>query len=399
MYITCKIALKPNKEQEKIFWSWANATRFVYNFALDMKSRAYQEKNISVSWNDIVKIITRLKRGEEYKWLLEVPSETIKYAVKDMDNAFKKFFSGAGYPKFKRKNKTVPSFYTRYDKLHSVDDRHIKICGLKKPIKTYEKCLIPKKPMNPRIKYDGKYWYLTYGVELIPQNRDIPIISKKFKNYQEMHSKDPSGPLGIDLGIINTAVCSNGVTYSNINRTNTEIVRLMKKKKRLQRKLSRKYIENNKQFSSLPNELKKGQHLGKSNNIIKLERQIKLTQRRINNIRNNFINEMTIEIVKTKPSKIVIEDLAVSNMMKNVYLAKSIQEQKWYDIRRQLEYKSELYGVPLQAAKRFYASSKIYSNCGHMNKQLTLRDRVYICPYCKLTIDRDYNASINLSRQ
>ena len=106
---------------------------------------------------------------------------------------------------------------------------------------------------------------------------------------------------------------------------------------------------------------------------------------------------MTYEIVKTKPSKIVIEDLSVSNMMKNKYLAKSIQEQKWYGIRQQLEYKGALYNISVQIAPRFYASSKTCSNCGHINKKLTLADRVYICPKCGLKIDRDYNASINLS--
>lgn len=399
MYLTCKIALKPNKEQEQTFWEWSNAARFIYNFALGLKSKAYQEQDIKLSWNDITKIITQLKQNEDYKWLSEIPSETIKYAVKDMDTAFRKFYSGAGYPKFKKKNKTVPSFYTRYDKLHSTDNNHIKICGIKEPIKTYEVCLIPAKPRNPRIKYDGKYWYLTFGVELIPENKDIPTISNKFKTYQEIKQKEYSEPLGIDLGILNTAVCSNGKVYININKTNTEIQRLERKKRRLQQQLSRKYIENNKQFYKLDNNEKKDKHPNKSKNIIKLEHKIKLIQRRINNIQDNYINNMTTEIVKTKPSKIVIEDLAVSNMMKNKYLVRHIQEQKWYEIRRQLEYKSQLYNIPLQLVSRFYASSKICSNCGHINQKLTLSDRVYKCSKCNLTIDRDYNAAINLSKQ
>lgn len=108
---------------------------------------------------------------------------------------------------------------------------------------------------------------------------------------------------------------------------------------------------------------------------------------------------MTSEIVKAKPSKIVLEDLAVSNMMKNKYLSKAIQDQKWYEIRRQLEYKGALYGIPVKIANRFYASSKTCSNCGYTNKKLTLADRTFVCPNCGLTIDRDYNASINLSKQ
>lgn len=304
-----------------------------------------------------------------------------------MDCTFKKFFSGLGYPRFKKKNKTTPSFYTRYDRMYSVDNRHIKICGIKSTIKTYEKCLIPSKPNNPRIKFDGKYWYLTYGVEIAPENCNVPILNKKLKSFQEIHNKETTEPLGIDLGISNTAVCSDGTKYRNINRDH-EIIRLENKKKRLQQQVSRKYEIN-----------KQGNKFIKTQNIKKKEKQIKLVQRRINNIRNTYINQMTSEIVKTKPSKIVLEDLAVSNMMKNKYLAKAIQEQKWYEIRHQIEYKGELYSIPVKIANRFYASSKTCSNCGYTNKKLTLADRTFVCPNCGLTIDRDYNASINLSKQ
>ena len=388
MHISVKVALKPNKEQEQLFWKWANSTRYVYNYALDLKTKAYKDQNINLSWNDITKVINQIKYTDDYIWLSEVPSETLKYAVKDLDSAFQRFFNGAGYPKFKKKNKTTPSFYTRYDKLYSIDNRHIKICGCKTPLKTYEEVLIPNKPLNPRIKYDGKYWYLTYGVEILPENRDVPLIRKKLQTYSEIHNKEISEPLGIDLGILKTAVCSNGKIYENINKTNKEIIRLEKKKKRLQQQVSRKYECN-----------KQGNKFIKTNNIRKHEQQIKLVQRRINNIRNNYINNMTLEIVKTKPSIIVMEDLAVSNMMKNKYLAKSIQEQKWYDIKRIIKYKAKLYGVPEKEVSRFYKSSKTCSCCGFINNNLTLQNRAFKCPNCGNVIDRDLNAAINLSKQ
>ena len=386
MYLTAKIALKPNKEQEELFWSWANAARFVYNFSLNLKSEAYRNDRVSLSWNDITKIITSIKYDEKYRWLSEVPSETIKYAVKDMDCAFKHFFQGGGYPKFKKKSKTVPAFYTRYDKLNSIDDKHIKICGIKTPVKTYEKCLIPNKPTNPRIKFDGRYWYLTYGVEISPENISVQVIKNKLKTYTELQAKNSSSSLGIDLGIEHTAVCSNGKTYENINKT-PEIIRLETKKKILQKQLSRKYELN-----------KQGNKYIKTKNIIKLEKQIKIVQRRLNNIRNNYINQITSEIVKTKPSKIVLENLVISNMMKNRYLAKRIQEQNWYKIRHCIEYKATLYIIPVQLASRTYPSSKTCSQCGYINKNLTLSDRTYICPNCGFKINRDFNASINLSR-
>lgn len=386
MYLTCRVALKPNKEQEQFFKDCANASRFIYNFSLNIKTQAYLKDKTNLNSNDITKYITKIKYEEEYQWLLKIPSETIKYAVKDLDNAFKKFYKGGGYPNFKKKSRTYPAFYTRYDKMYSIDNKHIKICGLKTPIKTYENTWIPDKPRNPRIKYDGKYWYLTYGVELIPENNNIPIIDKKFKNIEKLANKKGTEGIGVDLGILHTAYCSNKKEYENINKT-YEVRRLEQKKKRLQRKLSKKYLLN-----------KDGNKFIKTNNIIKLEKQIKLVQRRINNIRNTYNHKITTEIVKTKPSKIVIEDLDVTGMMKNKYLAKYIQEQKWYEIREQFTYKDEIYKSNLKIAPRYYASTKICSNCGYINKRITLADRIYKCPKCKETIDRDYNASINLSR-
>lgn len=110
MYLTCKVALQPNKEQEAFFWECANAARFVYNFALNLKTEAYKTEGVSLDSNNITKYITQIKYTEQYNWLLNIPSETIKYAVKDMESAFKKFFKGAGYPKFKKKNRTDQPF-------------------------------------------------------------------------------------------------------------------------------------------------------------------------------------------------------------------------------------------------------------------------------------------------
>ena len=387
MIVTERIALKPNREQEAFFWKCANTARFVYNYSLSLKKEVYENKGISLSHFDISKIFTQLKQIEEYSWLKETPNETIKTAIRDMDTAFKNFFSGRGYPRFKRKSRETPSFYTRYDSIKSIDERHIKICGLKKPIKTYEKVVIPSKIMNPRIKYDGKYWYLTFGVELKAENIRIKTVNRIANTYfNEIKNKEETEPLGIDLGIKNTAICSNGKVYENINKT-YNVKRLERKKRRLQQQISRKFEMN-----------KKGNKYVKTKNIIKKQKQLKLVQRKLNNIRNTFINQMTTEIVKTKPSKIVIEDLKVSNMMKNKHLAKAIQEQSWYEIRRQLEYKSRIHGIKIQIAPKFYASSKICSNCGYVDKDLKLSDRVYSCPQCKLRIDRDYNAAINLSR-
>ena len=190
--------------------------------------------------------------------------------------------------------------------------------------------------------------------------------------------------IGIDLGVKDLAICSNGMVFKNINKTKS-VKKLKKKLKRLQRQVSRKYEAN-----------KVGNKYIKTNNIIKLEKQIKLIYRKLSNIRLNHIHQATNAIIKQCPYRIVMEDLNISGMMKNRHLAKAIQEQCLYDFRRQMKYKCEFNGIEFVQADRFYPSSKTCSCCGYIKKNLKLKDRVFICDDCGLTIDRDYNASLNL---
>ena len=241
-------------------------------------------------------------------------------------------------------------------------------------VKTNEQLPMNVKYTNPRISYDNKYWYISVGIEQEEIQEELTDVS-----------------LGIDLGLKELAICSNGKVFKNINKT--YVVRKIEKRlKRLQKQVSRKYELN---------KIKKGGEnrcqFVKSNNIIKLEKQIQQTYRRLANIRNNYLHQTTTSIVKTKPYRIVIEDLAVSNMMKNKHLSDSIRKQGFYEFKRQLEYKCKLRGIELVVADRFYPSSKTCSQCGEIKKDLKLKDRVYKCN-CGLNIDRDLNASINLSK-
>lgn len=153
----------------------------------------------------------------------------------------------------------------------------------------------------------------------------------------------------------------------------------------MQRQVSRNYEKN-----------KKGKEYVKTSNLIKLEKKIQRIHRRLANIRNNYLHKTTTSIVKTKPYRVVIEDLNVKGMLKNKHLSDAIRKQGFYEFKRQLEYKCKFRGIELVIADRFYPSSKICSQCGEIKKDLKLRDRVYNC-ICGLTIDRDFNASINLS--
>lgn len=392
--LSCRIALDPTPLQQTYFWQWSGTSRFIYNHSLDMKITEYESTGIYLNSRDIMKRITKLKKDPSYDWMNETPSETIKYAVKDMEAAFKSFFRGSGYPKFKSRKRSIPSFYTRYDKIKTIDARHIQLCGTSRIkdkqsliVRTLEKCQIPAKPLNPRIKYDGKYWYLTFGVEVTEENSHIPLVKRILKRQKMLSQKPQSPPLGIDLGIKNTAYLSTGRHYPNIN-TDIRIHKLEHRLLFLKQAVSKKYEAAKKMNGCYK----------KSRNIEKLERKIKRVYRSLRCKRTTLLHEITTETVKTKPSKIVIEDLGVSNMLQNHSLAKSIQEQKWYELRRQLEYKCRLYSISLETAPRTYPSSKLCSRCGHKKADLSLSDRTYVCEACGLTIDRDLNAAINLSR-
>jgi len=196
--------------------------------------------------------------------------------------------------------------------------------------------------------------------------------------------------IGIDVGIKDFAICSNGMIFKNINKTPL-VKKLEKRLRRLQRKISRKYELN-----------KEGRKFVKTSNIIKLEKklekQIRLLHRKLSNIRNNHLHQATTKIVKTKPSRVVMETLNIKGMMKNKHLSKAIAQQGLYEFKRQIQYKCEFYGIKFIEADKWYPSSKTCSECGHVKTKLSLSERTYICEECGAIIDRDFNASINLSR-
>jgi len=362
-----KVRLLPNKRQESLFIKFSNVSRYIYNYTLGLKIKEYEECGESLNLSDLLKRVRYLKYSEGFEWLLEVPEAVQKQAVKDMLSAYKGFFSsGKGFPKFKSKRRSKLSFYQRTDKIRKIDSSHIKITGIKEPVKVAEE-ILDGGFLNPRVSFDGKYWYLTYSVE---------IPNDEYKDLQ--------GTIGIDLGVSNLAVCSNGMVFRNINK-DIKVLKIEKRKKRLQRKVSRKYQMN-----------KEGTKFIKTNNIEKLERKIRILDRKLKNIRETYLHEVTSSLVKTKPEKIVVEDLDVSSMLKNKYLSSSISKCCFYKFRQFLSYKCEYRGIRLIIADRYYKSTKICSKCGSVKKTITLSDRTYHCSNCGLIIDRDYNASLNL---
>ena len=370
MIKSIKIRLSPTKEQEELMFQSVGIARFAYNWGLSKWEEMYKE-GIKPSKTKIRKEFNNsIRKNDDFKWLYNVSGQITAQAFADLEDAYKNFFDGlAQRPKFKNKKKSKKSFYVRYDAIKFSNNRvNIEKIGKVKYSSNYK---IPKldKYTNPRCHFDGKYWYLTFG----------------FEHGESQASLNEDLSIGIDLGIIHLAIVNHlDKPIKNINKSK-EVRRLKKKLKRLQRQVSRKYEMN-----------KKGSKFVKTNNIIKLEKQIKLVHRRLNNIRNNHIHQATNKIIKLNPYRVVMEDLNVSGMMKNKHLAEKIAEQKFYEFKRQMKYKCQFNKIEFALADRWYPSSKTCSRCGGIKKDLKLSDRTYICNECGLVIDRDKNASINL---
>ena len=367
MILGKKVRMIPTKEQEKQLWRSTGTARWVYNWTLARQQENYKQGNKFLTDHDLRKEITRLKKMDEFTWLSHVSNNVAKQAVKDACGAYKKFFSGlAKFPRFKSKKTSKLSFYNDNVKLKVKSNLVlIEKVGW---VKTAEQ--IPKETayINPRVSFDGKYWYLAVGME-----QTFP----KEKLTDEV--------IGIDLGIKDLAVCSNGAIFKNINKTKV-VKKVEKRLQRLQRSVSRKYEMN-----------KEGSRFVKTSNIIKIEKQIRLLQRRLTNIRTNHIHQTTNAIAKTKPCKVVMEDLNISGMMKNRHLSKAIQQQKLFECIRQMKYKCKKYGIEFMQVDRFYPSSKRCSSCERIKQHLKLSDRTYACE-CGLKMDRDLNAALNLAK-
>ena len=372
--------LIPNNKQKTKLFQYANTARFAYNWALGREKENYKNGGKFLSDGDLRKEFTQLKKTEEYSWLNEISNNVTKQAIKDACNAYKRFFKGySKFPKFKSRKYSVPSFYQDNVKI-KFTETHVKVEGFTTSkrknkqkinwIRLAEHNRIPTdcKYTNPRIKYDGLNWWLTVGIE-----------------YEDSTAIPSNDGIGIDLGIKDLAICSDGAKYKNINKSQ-KVKKLEKQKRRLQRSISRSYEKN-----------KKGESYCKTNNVIKKEKLLLTLNYRLTNIRKNYLNQTTSEIVNRKPRFICIEDLNVSGMMKNRHLSKVVQQQGFYEFRRQIEYKSAWNNIPVIIADRFFPSSKLCSCCGSIKKDLKLSDRIYKCD-CGNVIDRDFQAALNLKR-
>ena len=348
--------------------------RYVYNFYLSHNKALHDKgekfmtgKSFSVWLNN-----EYIPNNPDKAWIKEVSSKSLKKSIEDGCTAFTRFFKGqSGFPKFKKKGKSdVKMYFVKNNPKDCRCERHRVNIPTLGWVRIKEKGYIPTTKDGWKIKSGtvsmkaGRYY-----ISVLAEVPDVKIIS---------HGN--SG-IGIDLGVKELAVVSDGKIYKNINKS-ARVKKLEKKLRREQRCLSRKY-EN----------LKKGESAQK--NIQKQKLKVQRLHHRINNIRTDYINKVIAEIVKTKPSYIVIEDLNVKGMMKNRHLSKAVASQKLYEFRIKLKSKCDDNGIELRVVDRWYPSSKLCHRCGCIKKDLKLSDRIYRCG-CGYIEDRDFNAALNL---
>ncbi|PGU93088.1 transposase [Bacillus cereus] len=373
MILAKKVRLIPTPEQEQVLRNHAGAARFAYNYCKRMSDRYYKLFGKSVSQLALQKRFTKIKKRKRYEWLKDINAQVPKQASKDFDTArkhsFKKYKNGY-HTSYKSKKDLIQGFYANYERL-IIGKKvvHIQSIG---EVKTSQQLPRNKKPSNPRVTFDGRHWWMSVGFQ-------EDFESKELTNES----------IGVDVGLKELFVASNGTKERNINK-DAKIKKLLKRKKSAQRDMSRRFKKGVK-IQSAGYEKAKTEHLRLS--------------RKITNIRNNHIHQATAKLVKTKPMRIVVEDLSISNLLKNKKLSKAFSFQKLHFFFQCLSYKCEKYGIAYVKADKWFASSKICSCCGvkydhsvQPEGQWSLKIREWHCASCNSHHDRDVNASINLSR-
>ncbi|MED2794719.1 transposase [Bacillus wiedmannii] len=373
MILAKKVRLIPTPEQEQVLRNHAGAARFAYNYCKRMSDRYYKLFGKSVSQLALQKRFTKIKKRKRYEWLKDINAQVPKQASKDFDtarkNSFKKYKNGY-HTSYKSKKDLIQGFYANYERL-IIGKKvvHIQSIG---EVKTSQQLPRNKKPSNPRVTFDGRHWWMSVGFQ---------------EDFESQELTNES--IGVDVGLKELFVASNGTKERNINK-DAKVKKLLKRKKSAQRDMSRRFKKGVK-IQSAGYEKAKAEHLRLS--------------RKIMNIRNNHIHQATAKLVKTKPMRIVVEDLSISNLLKNKKLSKAFSFQKLHFFFQCLSYKCEKYGIAYVKADKWFASSKICSCCGvkydhsvQPEGQWSLKIHEWRCASCNSYHDRDVNAAINLSR-
>ena len=369
-----KTEINPTAEQKIRINKTIGTCRYIYNFYIDYNKALHDKgekfmtgKSFSVWLNN-----EYIPDNPDKAWIKEVSSKAIKKSIEDGCTAFTRFFKHqSAFPNFKKKGKSdAKMYFVKNNPNDCKCERH------RLNIPTLGWVRIKEKGYIPTTK-DG--WKIKSGTVSIKAGRYYVSVLVEVPDIKITNNSNDG--IGIDLGLKDLAIVSNGQTYKNINKS-ARLRKLEKQLRREQRGLSRKY-EN----------LKEGESTYR--NIQKQKIKVQKLYHKINNIRTDYINKTIAEIVKTKPSYITIEDLNVSGMMKNRHLSKAVASQKFYEFRTRLKAKCHDNGIELRVVDRWYPSSRMCHCCGNIKKDLKLSDRIYRCD-CGYIEDRDFNASLNL---
>ena len=359
-----KYKIKPTCKQQYQLLQTFGCARFIYNWGLDKKTKAWTNEHKTVTYFELAKELTTLKNTEEYKWLKDVPNECLQQSLRNLDNAYTQFFKAKkGFPKFKSKRKSKDC--SKYLNCVRFDFENWKVripkCGWVKLCENKPFDLSTSKIGTLTVSRDkcGEYWCTIVVEDNKPQKSKAKI------------SEGTS--VGIDLGIKDYAILSDGTKYSNP-----------------------KYLEHcQARLAVLQRRFARTQKDSKRHEAMRVK--VAKQYRKITNMRMDFLHKLTTDLVR-RYDTICLENLNVEGMMKNHNLANSIQSASWSEFVRQIKYKSEWFGKNVIFIGRFEPSSKTCSKCGYVNDELTLRDREWVCPNCGEHHDRDINAAINIKR-
>jgi len=385
-----KTEIAPTKEQQIKIIRSIGVARFLYNQYIAYNRRLYkmyqrgmldEKQKHFVTANDFDKYVNH-KLKKELPWIDQCGSKARKKALANAEQAFKRFFAGiSSFPNFKKKsNQDVKLYFPKNNRGDWTIWRHKLMIPTLKQVRLKEFGYLPvgAKVTNGTVSYVAGRFYVSVVVDIDEKS--------KYNNDLESCYATPMDGIGIDLGVKDLAIVSDGRFFKNINKS-SKVKRLEKRLRREQRCLSRKYECKKK---------KGGKTATASANIEKQKLKVQKLHQRITRIREDYENKTVHEVVKQKPRFITVEDLNVKGMMKNRHLSKAVAAQRFNNLLAKLKRKAEIIGIEFREVDRFYPSSKICHSCGHIHKSLKLKDRVYVCPECGYTADRDYNASLNL---
>lgn len=377
MLRSIQIRLYPTKNQEELLWKHIHTCRFVWNYFLSVQNERYQNGEKFIGKYAMCNKLTELKHDGQHNWLYEVSNTSLQIICSDLEYAFKQFFDkNSRYPKFKQKKRKAYRFPTRSNSFYFYNEKTVNIEKVGKvKYKTdleFEYGKNKNKFANVRICYNLGKWYVRFAVERDSQAHVLNDYS-----------------IGIDLGVKELAVVECDGTkqiFHNINKT-TKMKNIERRIKHSQQKLSRKYRLN-----------KDGNRVVKTKNMIREEEKLGKLYRKQTNIKHNYYHHITHSLVNKLPKRVVMENLDIVGLGKNKSMSKKVRDQSFSVFIHQMRYKCEDMGIPFIQADRFFPSSKTCSNCGFVKSDLKLDNRIFNCPNCGISIDRDYNAAINLSR-